>query len=67
LAFANDTLYVTDNETGLIHELDPSGKTMRILNPQLAPGELAGIAIGPDQRLYVTNLADGSVSRVEAP
>jgi hypothetical protein len=67
LAFANETLYVTDNETGLIHELDPSGKTRRILDPHLAPGELGGIALGPDQRLYVTNLHDGSVSRVEAP
>jgi len=67
LSFDGDTLYVTDNETGLIHEFDPTGKTLRILDPHVAPGELGGIAVGPDRRLYVTNLADGSVSRVEAP
>jgi len=67
LCLDRDTLYVTDNETGLIHEFDPTGKTLRILDPHVAPGELGGIVIGPDRRLYVTNLADGSVARVEAP
>jgi hypothetical protein len=67
LALDGDTLYVTDNATGLIHVVDVSGKSRRILNTGLPEGALGGIARGPDQQLYVTNLKDGSVSRVEAP
>jgi hypothetical protein len=67
MALDRDTLYVTDNATGLIYVLDVSGKTQRILDTELPGGALAGVTVGPDQQLYVTNLIDGSVWRVEAP
>jgi hypothetical protein len=67
MALDGDTLYVTDNTSALIYVLDVTGKQQRVINSGLAAGALAGITVGPDKKLYVTNLADGTVSRVEVP
>ncbi|HYP87800.1 MAG TPA: hypothetical protein VEQ59_06595 [Polyangiaceae bacterium] len=65
LALSNGRLYVTDNATGLIHVYDVSGKPERVLDTGLPAGSLAGIVVGPDQKLYVTDLLTGRVQRVE--
>ena len=62
-----DTLYVTDNATGLIYVLDVSGKPRHVFSTGLGQGELGGITVGPDHKPYVTNLKDGAASRVELP
>lgn len=67
MALDGDTLYVTDNASGLIYVLDVTGKQQRVINSGLAAGALAGITVGPDQKLYIANLSDGTVSRVEVP
>lgn len=67
MALDGDTLYVTDNASGLIYVLDVTGKQQRVVNSGLAAGALAGVTLGPDKKLYVTNLSDGTVSRVEVP
>jgi DNA-binding beta-propeller fold protein YncE len=67
MALDGDTLYVTDNASGLIYVLDVTGKQQRVINSGLAAGALAGITVGPDEKLYITNLSDGTVSRVEVP
>jgi hypothetical protein len=67
LALFKDKLYVSDNATSLVYQLDLSGKVLRIWDTALPSGSVAGIALGPDGRLYAANLLDGSVERVEAP
>ncbi|HVY28283.1 MAG TPA: hypothetical protein VHB79_17120 [Polyangiaceae bacterium] len=67
MALDADTLYVTDNASGLIYVLDVTGKQQRVIDTGLAAGALAGVTLGPDNKLYVTSLADGTVSRVEVP
>ena len=65
LAFADDVLYVTDNATSLIYLFDASGHAQRTFDTALPAGSLAGITIGPDQKMYITNLLTGNVERVE--
>jgi hypothetical protein len=61
----DDALYVTDNATSRIYSFDINGQPLKILDTGLPPGSLAGIAMGPDALLYVTNLLTGGVHRVE--
>jgi hypothetical protein len=65
VAFVDDVLYVTDNATSLIYTFDASGHGKRTFDTGLPAGSLAGITIGPDQKMYITNLQTGSVERVE--
>jgi len=61
------TLYVTDNATSLVHLFDLAGKQLRVLDTGLPAGSLAGVALGPDQKLYLTDLSTGVVYRAELP
>jgi len=65
LALAGDVLYVTDNATSLIYSFDASGKLQQAFDTALPAGSLAGLTIGPDAKLYVANLSNGSAHRVE--
>jgi hypothetical protein len=65
LTLVDDVLYVTDNATSRIHSFDATGKLLQSLDTGLPNGSLAGIAMGPDATLYVTNLLTGGVHRVE--
>jgi hypothetical protein len=65
LTLVEDVLYVTDNATSRIHSFDPTGKLLQSLDTGLPAGSLAGIAMGPDATLYITNLRTGGVHRVE--
>jgi hypothetical protein len=65
LTLVDDVLYVTDNATSRIHSFDVAGKLLQSLDTGLPAGSLAGIAMGPDATLYVTNLLTGGVHRVE--
>jgi sugar lactone lactonase YvrE len=62
----DDVLYVTDNATSRIYSFDTSsGRLLKTLDTGLPAGSLAGIAMGPDAMLYITNLLTGGVHRVE--
>jgi hypothetical protein len=65
LTLVGDVLYVTDNATSRIYSFDTTGKLLQTLDTGLPAGSLAGIAMGPDATLYVTNLLTGVVHRVE--
>jgi hypothetical protein len=65
LALANDVLFVTDNATSRIYSFDASGKRLQTLETGLPAGSLAGIALGPDNKIYFTDLHTGSVRRIE--
>lgn len=65
LALVRDTLYVSDNATGLVHSFDTNGHALRVFDTALPAGALSGIALGPDQALYLANLQTGTVTRFE--
>lgn len=67
LAFAEGKLYVTDNATSMIYVLDAEGKQLGVYDTELPSGSLSGITLGPDGKLYLTDMKTGSVHRVESP
>ncbi|RYZ06741.1 MAG: hypothetical protein EOO73_14415 [Myxococcales bacterium] len=67
LTFADGKLYVTDNATSLVHVLDADGKGLAVYDTQLPAGSLSGIAVGPDGKLYITDMQAGAVQRIEGP
>lgn len=67
IALDSDVLYVTDNATSRIHTFDVTGKALRTFDTGLPAGSLAGITVGPDGSLYLTDLSNGSVYRVDIP
>jgi hypothetical protein len=67
LFFVDDVLYVTDNATSLIYTFDAAGHAQRTFDTGLPARSLAGITVGPDQKMYIANLQTGGVERVEVP
>lgn len=65
LTLAGDVLLVTDNASSTVYMLDTSGRTLRALDTQLPTGSLSGVAVGPDGKVYLTDLLTGDVWRVE--
>ncbi len=65
LAVAGELLFVSDAATSLIHVFDLQGETLAVLDTELPAWSLAGLAIGPDDKLYFVNWSEGSVHRVE--
>lgn len=65
LELKDKVLFVTDNATSRIYAFDLDGKPLRTLDTGLPAGSLAGIAIGPDDRIYIVDLAQAQVRRIE--
>lgn len=65
LALHGGVLYVGDASTGLVHAFDLEGNAIATLETGLAPRALAGIEVGPDDRLYVVDSAGPRVLRLE--
>jgi hypothetical protein len=65
LEIKDKVLFVTDNATSRIHAFDLEGKLLRKLDTGLPPGSLAGITIGPDDRVYLVDLLAAQVRRIE--
>jgi hypothetical protein len=61
----NDLLYVTDTATSTFHVFDKTGKAVRTLETGLPAGSLAGMAFGPDKKLYFTDRVAGKVIRID--
>jgi hypothetical protein len=66
VAYAADTLLVTDNATSQIAWFQRDGTLLGSVDTGLPAGSLAGIAIGPDGQLYLSDLLTGNAYRVEA-
>lgn len=60
-------LLVTDNATSTVHAFDRNGAPLRSLQTGLPAGSLAGIAVGPDGKVYLTDLLTGAVYRLDVP
>lgn len=58
-------IFVTDNFTSRIHVFDKDGVEQRFLDTGFAPGSLAGLTIGPDDKAYFVEQPTGSVYRID--
>lgn len=58
-------LYVADNATGVIHAFELDGTPIATLNTNLAPGALTGLTVGPDGKLYFTDMLSSEVLRID--
>ena len=61
----NDLLYVSDNATGRITAFTLKGKEVNHLDTDLPAGALAGMAFGPDKKLYVVDMVGNRVLRID--
>jgi hypothetical protein len=60
-----DVLYVTDNATSRFYAFDLEGKLLRTLDTGWPPGALAGLAMGPDRKIYFVDRPTGRVFRID--
>jgi DNA-binding beta-propeller fold protein YncE len=65
LEIKNDILYVSDNETGHIVAFDLQGKQLNAIETGLPPGSLAGMAFGPDGKLYFVDMVGNRLLRLD--
>ncbi len=65
LALAGRQLLVTDNATSRIHLFSLDGAEIRAFDTGLPAGSLSGVTVGPDDKVYFTNLLTGAVFRLE--
>jgi hypothetical protein len=65
IALAGDRLLVTDNATGRIHWFERDGTPLGAFDTGLPAGSLAGITVGPDGKIYLSDLVTGNAYRVE--
>jgi len=65
LEIHDDVLFVSDNATGRIVAFDLEGKQLNALDSGLGAGALAGLAFGPDGKLYFVDIAGSRLFRLE--
>lgn len=61
----NDLLYVSDTETSRISVFTTKGKRVNYLDTGLPAGSLAGMAFGPDKKLYIVDMVGNRVLRID--
>ncbi|MDP2273201.1 MAG: hypothetical protein Q8N23_19235 [Archangium sp.] len=67
LELKNDLLYVSDNGNSRISVFTLSGERVNYLDTGLPPGSLAGMAFGPDEKLYIVDMVGNRVLRIDPP
>jgi sugar lactone lactonase YvrE len=65
LEMKGDLLYVSDNANGRISVFTREGKRVNYLDTGLPAGALAGMAFGPDGKLYFVDGTDSRVLRID--
>jgi hypothetical protein len=65
LEIRNELLYVSDNATGRISAFTLAGELVNHVETGLSEGSLAGIAFGPDGKLYFVDMRGGRVLRID--
>jgi sugar lactone lactonase YvrE len=66
IALTADRLIATDNATSRIWWFKLDGSPLGSVDTGLPAGSLSGIAVGPDGKLYLSDLLTGVAYRVEA-
>jgi len=65
IALSGDRLIVTDNATSRIWWFELDGSVVGSLDTGLPAGSLSGVTLGPDGKLYLSDLLTGTAYRVE--
>lgn len=65
LVLHEGTLYVGDHATGIIHSFSLTGEPGPTLDTGVGAGELAGLDVSPDGRLWFTAMYTGKVYRLD--
>lgn len=60
-----EILYVSDHATSKIHAFSLDGKELRKLDTGLPAGSLSGLSIGPDGKMYLVDMLDNRVLRID--
>lgn len=60
-----DMLYVTDHATSKIYAFSLDGKELQRLDTGLPEGSLAGISVGPDGKIYLVDMVESRVLRID--
>jgi DNA-binding beta-propeller fold protein YncE len=60
-----ETLYVSDHATSKIYAFSLDGKELRKLDTGLPAGSLSGLSIGPDGKMYLVDMLDSRVLRID--
>jgi sugar lactone lactonase YvrE len=66
IAFADDKLLVTDNASSKLWWFDRGGAALGSVDTGLPAGSLGGVTLGPDGKIYLSDLKLGVAYRVEA-
>lgn len=61
LDVAGKVLYVSDFATGLIYAFDLEGRKISSLDTKLGAGKVAGLAVGPDGKLYFASMGSNTL------
>lgn len=67
LALHKDRLIVADWGSGMLYDYTLDGELIRSLDTGLGPEALYGIEVGPDDRLWITEIATPAVLRLDLP
>ena len=65
IALDGTILYVTDHATSHIHAFALDGKALQKLDTGLPAGSLSGITVGPDGKIYIVDMAESRVLRID--
>ncbi len=65
IALDGEILYVSDHATSRIHAFSLDGKELQKLDTGLPAGSLAGISVGPDGKIYLVDMAESRVLRID--
>lgn len=65
LELHEDVIYVSDTAQSRLYAFDRAGTLLRTLDTGLAPGSLAGLAIGRDEKLYFVDRLTSRVLRID--
>ncbi len=65
LELFEEFVFVSDNQTSIIHAFDKSGVRVNWIETGLPAGALSGMAFGPDGKLYFVDMLGNRVLRID--